>query len=161
MNATVSTAVEMQCADGLTPPDGTSIEHWVAMTLARIPHLRAGEIAVRLVGADEGRELNQRYRGRDVPTNVLAFPAESLPGLPPEALEQLGDLVICMPVLQAEAAAQGKTTLAHFAHLVVHGTLHLAGLHHDNEPEATQMEALEREIMGDLGFADPYLAEQG
>lgn len=153
-------AVEVQCAEGLTPPSGARVENWVAAALARVPEMRGREIALRLVGADEGRALNQRYRGRDAPTNVLAFPAEVLPGLPPDALGELGDLVVCMPVLQQEAAAQGKTVLAHFAHLVVHGTLHLAGLDHDDEREAATMEALEREIMQELGFADPYLAEQ-
>ena len=161
MNAAVSPSVELQCAAGVSPPAGVRPEQWVVATLARVSQVRAGDIALRLVGAGESQALNLRYRGRDAPTNVLAFPAELPPGLPLETEALLGDLVICVPLLYEEAAAQGKTPLAHFAHLVVHGTLHLAGLDHDSDAEAAQMEALEGEIMRELGFADPYLAERG
>ena len=160
MSAAVSPSVDLQCADGVSAPAGARTDEWVIAALARVPEVRAGDIALRLVAADESRELNHRYRGRDAPTNVLAFPAEVPPGLPPEADTLLGDLVICVPLLREEAAAQGKTPLAHFAHLVVHGTLHLAGLDHGNAAEALHMEALEGEIMRELGFDDPYLVER-
>lgn len=161
MSAAVSPNVELQCAAGVSSPANARPEQWVGATLARVPKVQAGDIVLRLVTAAESQALNHRYRGRAAPTNVLAFPAEPPPGLPPEAAVSLGDLVICVPLLSEEAAAQGKTPLAHFAHLVVHGTLHLAGLDHGNDAEAAQMEALEGEIMRELGFADPYLVERG
>lgn len=160
MTAAVRPSVELQCAAGISPPAGARPEQWVTAVLARVPQVQAGDIAVRLVAAAESQALNHRYRGGAAPTNVLAFPAESPPGLPPDAEAPLGDLVICVPLLHEEAAAQGKTALAHFAHLVVHGTLHLLGFDHQENAAAMQMEALEGEIMQALGFADPYLAER-
>lgn len=158
MNAGTPPSVELQCAEGIAPPADAPVEQWIAATLARVPHARAGNVALRLVAADESEALNSRYRGRKAPTNVLAFPPDLPPGLPPDAANLLGDLVICIPVLLSEAGAQGKTPLAHFAHLVVHGTLHLAGLDHEDDEQAVHMETLEREILRDLGFADPYRA---
>ena len=127
-----------------------------------LEYLSCGDAELSVVFANDQflRELNRTYRHKDRPTNVLAFPAESPPGLPPDAEAPLGDLVICVPLLHEEAAAQGKTALAHFAHLVVHGTLHLLGFDHQENAAAMQMEALEGEIMQALGFADPYLAER-
>ena len=119
------------------------------------------EIAVRIVDAEEGRALNRDYRGKDYATNVLTFAyaeGEDLPGLPAAAADVplAGDLVLCVPVVVREAVAQGKTLEAHFAHLVVHGMLHLQGLDHENEVEAAEMEALETSILRALGYADPY-----
>ena len=113
------------------------------------------ELGVRLVGAAESRTLNARYRGRDKPTNVLSFPAAPLPGAQPPA-QPLGDLVICGRVLRAEARAQHKTLRAHWAHLVVHGTLHLLGYDHGRSGDARRMERREVTVLRGLGFANPY-----
>lgn len=108
------------------------------------------EVTVRFVETEEGRQLNCDYRGKDYPTNVLSFPYAESPVV-------LGDLVVCLPVVLNEAAAQGKTPLAHFAHMIVHGMLHLQGFDHETgAAEAERMEAKEREIMAILGFPDPY-----
>lgn len=114
------------------------------------------ELSVRIVGAEEGRRLNQKYRGRDYATNVLSFPADVLPGLSPRLL---GDLVICAPVVAREAAEQQKLVNAHWAHLCVHGVLHLLGYDHEIEGEARTMEGLEVEILQRLGYQDPYRAD--
>lgn len=111
------------------------------------------EMVIRLVDEQEGLELNRRYRGKDSPTNVLSFPS-NLPATVDADL--LGDLVICAPVVLREAGEQGKTPEAHWAHMVVHGVLHLLGYDHQNESEAETMERLEREVMAGLGFRDPY-----
>ena len=101
----------------------------------------------------ESRRLNARYRGRDRPTNVLSFPAERIPGAP---AQPLGDLVICPAVLRAEARLQGKSLRAHWAHLIVHGTLHLLGYDHEDSGEAQRMERREITLLRRLGFANPY-----
>jgi len=107
------------------------------------------EITVRVVGAEEGRQLNREYRGKDYATNVLTFDYERSPLV-------LADLVLCAPVVAAEAAAQGIDIPAHYAHLLVHGTLHAQGWDHEKKREAEAMEALESQILLALGFADPY-----
>ena len=108
------------------------------------------EITVRIVDAEEGRKLNREYRQKDYATNVLTFDYADEPVV-------MADLVLCAPVLEAEAAANGKELLAHYAHLLVHGTLHAQGYdHEDSEEEAEAMEQREREVMAALGFADPY-----
>jgi probable rRNA maturation factor len=107
-------------------------------------------VTVRFVGADEGRALNHDYRHKDYSTNVLSFVYESEPVI-------VGDLVICIPVVLREAAEQGKTAEAHFAHLIVHGMLHLQGYDHETGArDARRMEAREREILAGLGYPDPY-----
>ncbi|CAM3809779.1 MULTISPECIES: rRNA maturation RNase YbeY [Avibacterium] len=115
------------------------------------------EITIRVVDEAESQSLNATYRGKDYPTNVLSFPFEC-----PEEVELplLGDLVICRQVVEREAQEQGKPLMAHWAHMVVHGCLHLLGYDHIEDDEAEEMESLETEIMQDLGFADPYLAEK-
>ncbi|MCW9715261.1 rRNA maturation RNase YbeY [Avibacterium sp. 21-594] len=115
------------------------------------------EITIRVVDEAESQSLNATYRGKDYPTNVLSFPFEC-----PEEVELplLGDLVICRQVVGLEAQEQGKPLMAHWAHMVVHGCLHLLGYDHIEDAEAEEMESLETEIMQDLGFADPYLAEK-
>lgn len=113
----------------------------------------ATELVIRIVGAEEGQALNATWRGRDRPTNVLSFPAD----LPPELeLPLLGDLVLCAPVVAAEAREQGKSVSDHYAHLTVHGLLHLLGFDHEDEAEAQRMEAEERRILAGLGIEDPY-----
>ncbi|VGM95565.1 Probable rRNA maturation factor [uncultured Avibacterium sp.] len=115
------------------------------------------EITIRVVDEAESQSLNATYRGKDYPTNVLSFPFEC-----PEEVELplLGDLVICRQVVEREAQEQGKPLMAHWAHMVVHGCLHLLGYDHIEDAEAEEMESLESEIMQELGFADPYLAEK-
>ena len=132
-------------------PSVAKFRHWARTALAG--RRREAEVAIRVVDAAESRALNRRYRARDKPTNVLSFPAE----LPPELeLPLLGDLVICREVVEAEAAAQGKPVEAHWAHMVIHGTLHLLGLDHETEAEAEAMEAIEVELLAELGWPDPY-----
>ena len=111
-----------------------------------------GALCLRLVDAEESRALNHRFRGKDRPTNVLSFPANS----PLVEEPELGDILLCAPVIAAEAAEQGKTARAHWAHMVVHGVLHLCGYDHIDDDEARVMEAAERRILAGLGFADPY-----
>jgi probable rRNA maturation factor len=118
---------------------------------ARAALVGGGEITIRLVDADEGQELNKEYRGKDYATNVLSFPYESEPRI-------VGDLVICPVVVAGEAAEQGKPLAAHYAHLTVHGMLHLQGWDHDNDEDARVMEDEEREMLAALGYPDPYAA---
>jgi probable rRNA maturation factor len=117
---------------------------------------RAGELTVRIVGETESATLNERFRNVIGATNVLAFPYDNSPCEGAIDLELIGDLVICAPVLEREAAAQGKTLLAHWAHILIHGTLHLVGYDHENVEDAQVMEEREKELLGLLGFDDPY-----
>ncbi len=121
---------------------------------------RDAELTIRLVGAEEGQVLNRQYRGRDNPTNVLSFAYDEGEDMPlPPGMPLVGDLVLCAPVVAAEAEAQRKPLLSHYAHMVVHGMLHLQGYDHQDEAEAARMEGLEREILAGLGIADPYAGE--
>jgi probable rRNA maturation factor len=110
---------------------------------------RPGQVTVRIVGAEEGRSLNRDYRGQDHATNVLTFDYEREPVV-------VADLVLCAPVVEAEARTQRKPLQAHYAHLVVHGALHALGHEHEHEAEAARMEGLESEVLRGLGFGDPY-----
>lgn len=112
------------------------------------------EMTVRIVDREESAELNSTYRGKAGPTNVLSFPFEAPSGVD---INLLGDLVICAPVVFAEAEAQGKTAEAHWAHMVVHGVLHLRGFDHIDPADAEIMESRERDILATFGFPDPYL----
>jgi probable rRNA maturation factor len=137
-------------------PSAVSFRKWVAAALAR--RIRKANLAIRIVGTREGRALNRHYRGKDYATNVLSFPAELPEGLPDHIrLPLLGDLVLCAPVIAREAREQGKLLNAHYAHLTVHGCLHLLGWDHEDPREAAAMEQLEREILAGLGIPDPYL----
>ncbi|WP_104202066.1 rRNA maturation RNase YbeY [Billgrantia saliphila] len=134
-------------------PSRTELVAWVAAVLARFPDETRHEVTVRFVDVEEGQALNRDYRDRDRPTNVLSFPFDGPPGI---ELPLLGDLVLCHPVIEREAREQEKRLLDHYAHLVVHGTLHLLGYDHLDEAEAEVMEQLEREILMDFAIADPY-----
>lgn len=125
-------------------PTRAEVRKW-----ARATRPGAAELTVRFVDAEEGRALNAQYRGKDYATNVLTFPYAREPLLS-------GDLVLCLPVVLREAAEQGKTATAHFAHLVVHGMLHLQGYDHETGAEARIMEQMERDILDRLGYPDPY-----
>ena len=120
-----------------------------------IPQLRRrrADVNILVVDASQGRRYNRQFRRKDHPTNVLSFAYEPLPG---EKTTLLGDLVICAPIVAREAAEQGKRVRDHYAHLTVHGVLHLIGYDHQIEPEAQRMEALERRILAGLGITDPY-----
>lgn len=115
------------------------------------------EMTVRIVDEAESHALNLTYRGKDKPTNVLSFPFEAPEGI---NLPLIGDLVICRQVVEREALEQQISLESHWAHLAIHGTLHLLGYDHIDEREAEEMEALETEIMQSLGFADPYASEK-
>lgn len=108
------------------------------------------EVTIRIVDEAESRALNSAYRGKDYATNVLTFPLTEEPHL-------VGDIIICAPIVAAEAKAQHKSLEAHFAHLTVHGILHLHGYDHETEPQAELMEGLEITILAKLGYANPYL----
>lgn len=133
-------------------PPREQITRWVVAVLAK-HHRNEAELTVRIVGLDEITELNQRYRKKAGPTNVLSFPFEAMPGV---ALPLLGDIIICTPVVEREAAEQGKYSEAHWAHMVIHGTLHLLGYDHIDEADALQMEGLETAILANLGYPNPY-----
>ena len=136
-------------------PSAASFRKWTAAALAG--RIREADLAIRLVGTKEGRALNRHYRGKDYATNVLSFPAELPEGLPKGMkLPLLGDLVLCAPVIAREAREQGKPLRAHYAHLTVHGALHLLGWDHEDAREADAMEQLERQILAGIGLPDPY-----
>jgi probable rRNA maturation factor len=138
-------------------PAAVSFRRWVAAALDG--RIREADLAIRLVDAKEGRALNRHYRGKDYATNVLSFPADVAEGVKlPKGVKMplLGDLVICAPVVAKEARDQGKPLNAHYAHLTVHGALHLLGWDHEDECDAECMEKLEREILAGLGIDDPY-----
>lgn len=129
---------------------------WCSLALRQ--RSNPSELTIRLVDAEEGLELNSTWRGKDYPTNVLSFPADIPDGLLDIPL--LGDLVICVPVVQQEAADQGKELTAHWAHLVIHGCLHLLGYDHIDDEEAEEMEDLERQLLAEIGHPDPYRDNQ-
>jgi probable rRNA maturation factor len=147
----VALEVEVQYAcDAPNLPGRAQFERW-AQTAWR--GVRDAELVIRIVDVDESAELNRRYRCRSSPTNVLSFPFE-----PPPQVQSplLGDLVICAPVIAREACAQAKPELSHWAHMIVHGMLHLQGFAHEAEHDAQRMESLEIEIMARLGYPNPY-----
>ena len=148
--------VDIQLADGSAKtPDARHIRGWVAAvftTLERSPLA----LTVRVIGEEEMAKLNRRYRGRNQSTNVLSFPVEPLPGM---RTDLLGDIVVCGPVVDREAAIQHKSPMGHWAHMVVHGMLHLCGYDHESDKEATAMETLEKSVLEVLGYSDPYHGE--
>jgi probable rRNA maturation factor len=134
------------------PPPKRLFAEWIRAALPSDAH---GEIAVRIVDEVESATLNERYRGRKGATNVLAFESDpAVAGLDP--LPPIGDLVICAAVVEREARDQNKPIGAHWAHIVVHGALHLIGYDHDSDRAAHEMENKEREVLARLGYPDPY-----
>ncbi|MGL4861080.1 MAG: rRNA maturation RNase YbeY [Enterobacteriaceae bacterium] len=138
-------------SDGL--PVESDFLRWLQATLP--PEQEETEVTIRLVDEAEIRELNHTYRHKDACTNVLSFPFEAMPGI---ELPLLGDIVICRQVVEQEAQEQHKSLPAHWAHMVVHGTLHLLGYDHIEDQQADEMESLESRIMSNLGYPDPYTA---
>ncbi len=147
--------LQLACANEAGLPEEAAFQRWLEAAVT--PFQAESEVTVRLVDEAESHELNLTYRGKDKPTNVLSFPFEAPPGI---ELPLLGDLIICRQVVEQEAAEQGKALEAHWAHMVVHGTLHLLGYDHIEDAEAEEMEALETEIMLALGYPDPYISEK-
>lgn len=144
-------------------PSASQAVLW-AQTAARLAGGAQGEIAIRIIDEAESQALNHDYRGKDAPTNVLSFPFELPEGLPEELQAELGDgiigdIAICASVVRQEAQQQGKASEAHWAHMVVHGVLHLLGYDHINDQDANIMEALETRILSELGYPNPYLTE--
>jgi len=148
--------LDLQVASEANAPSQAQFRLWCEMGLR--PRTADSELTIRLVDEAEGRELNNTWRHKDYATNVLSFPAD----VPDEMLDipLLGDLVICVPVVAREAAEQGKTLDAHWAHLVIHGCLHLLGYDHIDDEEAEEMEALEQTLLAELGYPDPYADDE-
>ncbi|WP_311062844.1 rRNA maturation RNase YbeY [Halomonas sp. DWK9] len=134
-------------------PSLEQLTHWVGCVFSHHPDDDRLELTIRFVDEEESQALNSDYRGKDKPTNVLSFPFENPPGI---TLPLLGDLIICHAVVAQEANEQQKPLAHHYAHMVVHGTLHLMGYDHIDEQEAEEMEQLERELLATLNIPDPY-----
>ena len=142
-------------------PTRPQFRKWVLAALSGAGRRFDSEVAIQIVDAPEGQAMNLQYRHKDYATNVLSFPADVPEGLPEDFdFPQLGDLIICAPVVAREAAEQGKALNDHYAHLTVHGVLHLLGFDHIQDEEAEEMEALERVILASLDIADPYAGER-
>lgn len=159
-----SVTVELQvaCQVDSLPPEA-EVRSWLDQAFQAGSRLAAGryDVAVRIVDEDESRLLNKRYRQRDEPTNVLAFQADGPDGIigqPHGTVRPLGDLVICAALVEREAEKQGKNLAGHWGHLLVHGMLHLLGYDHDTARKTAEMETMERQILADRGFGDPYRA---
>lgn len=133
-------------------PRDKQLKSWVNSTLKTM-RCKNKKILIRIVNKTESQHLNKTYRKKNKPTNVLSFPFENITN---ETTNFLGDIVICAPLLAAEASAQEKPWRAHWAHIVIHGVLHLLGYDHIKKTEARRMEALEIRILADLGYNDPY-----
>ena len=147
--------IDVQRASGVAEAPGDRlVAGWARYVLEH--HRHAAALSVRLVGEDEGAKLNRTYRRREGATNVLSFPFEAHQLTAPPLI---GDLVICAPVVEREAALEGKPAAAHYAHMVVHGVLHLLGHDHESPCEAARMQQLERDYLQGLGFRDPYGGE--
>lgn len=149
--------IQYACEDAGVP-DEHEIRFWVELAAQqsnRLPEQPA-EFAVRIVGEAEIQTLNQLYRNKDSATNVLSFPAGAIAGLPDEAARQMGDIVVCASVVRDEALRQGKSLADHWAHMLVHGTLHLLGYDHSRDAEAEAMEQLEIAVLASRGIANPY-----
>jgi len=155
----MAVAVDVQVAcDDPDVPEEADIHGWIATAIEQTDRLpdENVEVAIRVVDADEIRTLNRLYRGQDKVTNVLSFPAGDIGGLPADVSRLLGDVVVCASVVAAEAAEQGKTLPDHWAHMLVHGTLHLLGFDHEDDVEAIEMESLETRILASGSVTDPY-----
>ena len=147
--------LQIACENEKDLPSEKDFMSWLNAVLPQFQP--QAELTIRIVDEKESHELNHQYRGMDKPTNVLSFPFET----PPEIeIDLLGDLIICRKVVEKEAVEQNKPLLAHWAHMVVHGSLHLLGYDHIEDEEAEEMESLETELMQEMGFEDPYLAEK-
>ena len=148
--------LDLQIASDGQAPSLEQLQQWCALALRQ--RSADSELTIRLVDEAEGSELNNTWRHKDYATNVLSFPADVPEGLLDIPL--LGDLVICVPVVEREAAEQDKSLEAHWAHLVIHGCLHLLGYDHIDDAEAEEMESLEQNLLAELGHPDPYADDE-
>jgi probable rRNA maturation factor len=150
----VTAALRVECArpKASNVPSPRAMSRWAKAALGARGAGR--EIAVQFVSRRQMQQLNHRFRGKDRPTNVLSFPAASTPGVKPLPM---GDVVLCPAILRQEAREQGKAETAHWAHLVVHGVLHLAGYDHEDDADARRMERREVSVLRSLGFGNPYV----
>ena len=153
MNTTLDLQIATENEQQL--PTELQLTTWLNAVVKRFQE--SAEVTIRIVDNEESQQLNNDYRGKDKPTNVLSFPFEVPEGI---ELDLLGDLIICKQVVEHEAQEQQKPLTAHWAHMVIHGTLHLLGYDHIIDEEAEEMEGLETEIMLELEFEDPYIAEK-
>ena len=153
----MNTTLDLQIAteDELQLPTEAQLITWLNAVVKRFQD--SAEVTIRIVDNEESQQLNNDYRGKDKPTNVLSFPFEVPEGI---ELDLLGDLIICKQVVELETQEQQKPLTAHWAHMVIHGTLHLLGYDHIIDEEAEEMEGLETEIMLELEFEDPYITEK-
>lgn len=143
--------VQIACENEQGLPSDDQLQAWFEQAVrAALPQ---AEVTIRIVDEGESQSLNRDYRGKDKPTNVLSFPFDAPPGV---EIDLLGDLIVCRQVVEQEAQQQGKALMDHWAHMVVHGSLHLLGYDHIEDDEAEQMEALERELLAAMGVSDPY-----
>ena len=139
-------------------PSIESIEQWIqSAIIAGTSPKEEAELTIRVVDSEESQQLNGQYRNKHKSTNVLSFPFQNPPGI---TLPLLGDLVVCKKIVENEAQEQNKTLTEHWAHMLIHGTLHLLGYDHIDEQEALEMEALETRLLIELGFSDPYFSEK-
>jgi probable rRNA maturation factor len=152
MSRAMPLIVECSAAPNQRAPSRAKLQRWASAALGA--RGKGCELAVRVVSQPQMRRLNREFRGKDKPTNVLSFPATATPGVQPAPL---GDVVICPAVLRREARAQKKSLAAHWAHLTVHGVLHLVGYDHENEADARRMERREIAVLRALGYRNPYL----
>lgn len=147
--------VDIQVSEDVSNfPDAQTIRRWVTqvfVVLGRAPMV----VTIRIVGEEEMLSLNRRYRGKDHPTNVLSFPFDPIPNI---CTDLLGDVVVCAPVVRRESLAQEKMASDHWAHMIFHGMLHLCGYRHDDDREAMEMEAIEKQLLGKFGMPDPFRA---
>lgn len=151
----MSITLDVQSATAMTTPTQQDFQRWIEATLRD----RSEPIAlcIRLVDEDESQSLNHEFRGKNQPTNVLSFPFAAPEQVPATAYDHLlGDLILCAPLVQQEASQQDKAEQHHWAHLTVHGTLHLLGYDHEEPKQAQEMEQMERSILASLNIPDPY-----
>ncbi|MGO1295978.1 MAG: rRNA maturation RNase YbeY [Vibrio sp.] len=147
--------LQLACDSAEHLPSEERYTRWLTQAVSRFRE--QAEVTIRIVDEPESHQLNLDYRGKDKSTNVLSFPFEAPPGF---EIDLLGDLVICRQVVEREAKEQNTTLDSHWAHMVVHGSLHLLGYDHIEDDEAEIMESLETDIMQQMGYADPYAAEK-
>ncbi|MBL4831889.1 MAG: rRNA maturation RNase YbeY [Aliivibrio sp.] len=153
MSIELDLQIASQNSEGL--PSESDFQLWLTSAVSLFQS--QAEVTIRVVDQSESQQLNFDYRGKEKPTNVLSFPFEAPPGI---EIDLLGDLIICRQVVEQEAIQQNKSLAAHWAHMVVHGSLHLLGYDHIEDDEAEEMESLETEIMLKMNFPDPYLSEK-
>jgi len=151
---TITLDLQIACSNKNLPSE-SQFQLWLETVLA--PYQKSFELTIRIVDEVESQQLNHQYRDKNKPTNVLSFPFEVPEGI---ELDLLGDLVICADVVESEAIEQKKTLMSHWAHMVIHGCLHLLGYDHINDADADEMEALEIKSLKKLDISDPYISDE-